>query len=123
MIRDQMSAALPEIATVVSGIELTGGGTWLIYWLTMRHRKRNPIGGSPHVCCVVNNRSRDNGSACLSPRARRPSGRFCPVASQAFIKPIPASAEIKCYLSARASTKPRKAAPGLPSIGVQVLLH
>jgi len=39
------------------------------------HREHNPIGGFPHVCCAVNNRSRDNGFACFSPRAHHPSGR------------------------------------------------
>jgi hypothetical protein len=32
--------------------------------------------GFPHVhCAAVNNRSRDNGSDCFSPRAHNPSGR------------------------------------------------
>ena len=37
------------------------------------HRKQR---GFPHVhCAAVNNRSRDNGSACFSPRTHHPSGR------------------------------------------------
>jgi hypothetical protein len=32
-------------------------------------------GRVPHVCWAVNNCSRDNGSACFSPRAHNPSGR------------------------------------------------
>jgi hypothetical protein len=32
-------------------------------------------GRFPHVCCAVNNCSRDNGSTCFSPRAHNPSGR------------------------------------------------
>jgi hypothetical protein len=40
-----------------------------------QHRKRDPIGGFPHVCCTVNNHSPNNGSGCFSPRAHRPSGR------------------------------------------------
>src|SRR6202023_645048 len=39
------------------------------------HSKHNPIGGFPHVCCTVIDRSRDNGSACFSSRAHHPSGR------------------------------------------------
>ena len=34
----------------------------------------NSIGGCPHVCFAINNRSRDNGSSCFPPRAYRPSG-------------------------------------------------
>ena len=31
------------------------------------HRKPNPVGGFPHVCCAVNNRSHDNGVARFPP--------------------------------------------------------
>ena len=48
-------------------------------WRSGQTRRKHAIRkqrGFPHVhCAAVNNRSRDNGSACFSPRTHHPSGR------------------------------------------------